>query len=345
MLRWLGRLLLVLVGTCVGLVLAVLLADWSVAREGLDVEMIAKVLYYQNADVPVHVVSDDPVLHYELAEGAELTGLGREGKYVSTIGIGGARGNAHALEKPPGVTRIAFFGGSTVYGHHVDDDETLPARLERHLGEGFEVWNYGTSAYVQSQMMRKARNVLREVPDVDLVVMMITNAGRRAFLQSDDPEVQRRYVEMLDEDPYAWLENFPTPRTGRVDPDTATRLHYALLKHSAIWRYVSAWDLGQRRPHVRSKYARALATAERSALTEEAAEAGVPVIYAGYPSSPNSPVTPPPGVPAEVAVDLWKADQPAAFYEIHPPALYLDVHGQRLAELLVERGIVALPEG
>ena len=344
MLRWLGRLMLAFVGTLVGLVLAVLLADWSVAREGLDVEMIAKVLYYQNADVGVHLVSDDPVLHYELAEGASLEGLGREGKYQSSIGIGGARGNAHPLDKPASVTRIAFFGGSTVYGHHVDDDETLPARLEHHLGDGFEVWNYGTSAYVQSQMMRKARKVLTEVPDVDLLVMMITNAGRRAFLHSEDPAVQRRYVEMLDEDPYAWLENFPTPKTHRFTPDTATRLHYGLLKHSAIWRYVSAWDLGQRRPHHNSRYARALAAEERAALHVEAEAAGVPIVYAGYPSSPKGPVTPPPGVPEDISVDLWRADQPNAFYEIHPPAMFLDQHGERLAELLVEKGFVQRPE-
>ncbi len=338
MLRWVGRLGLVTGGTAIGLVLATLLADRVVAHKALDVEMIAKVLYYQNADVPVHRVSDDPVLHYELVEGGRYEALGREGKYRSSVGVGGARGNTHPLDKADGVFRIAFFGGSTVYGHHVDDDETLPARLEAHLGEGFEVWNYGTSAYVQSQMMRKARLVLQEVPEVDLLVLMITNSGRRAFLHTEDPAVQARYVEMLDEDPYAWLENFPRPWIDGLTPEQATRLHYTLLKHSAIWRYVQAYELGQRRAHVTNKYAKALATVEREALHIEAAAAGVELVYAGYPGSAENPTRPPPGVEADQAVDLWLPGQPATFYEIHPPASVLDGHAARLAELLREAG-------
>lgn len=330
---------LALAGTALGLAATVVIADRVVAHRGMDAAMIGKVLYYQNADVPVHRISDDAVLHYELAPGGTIQATGQFGPYASSIGPHAARSH-HELAKPDGTFRIAMFGGSTVYGHHVSDDATIPARLEHYLGPDVEVWNFGTSAYVQTQMMRRARNALRDVPDIDLVVIMITNAGRRAFLQTDDPADIARYLEMLDEDPYGWLENFPTPTLSGLSTDQATRLHYGLMKSSAIWRYLRAVELGQTRQEVRNSYTNAQAAEERTALLSEAAERGVPVVFAQYPGNANNPIGAPQGVDASQVVQLWLPDQPRGFYEIHPPPGFLDGHAERLAQLLVEAGHV-----
>ncbi len=47
----------------------------------------------------------------------------------------GYRGAPFPRDKPPGETRILFVGDSFIHGDFVDNDETLPAQLERALGE------------------------------------------------------------------------------------------------------------------------------------------------------------------------------------------------------------------
>jgi lysophospholipase L1-like esterase len=55
--------------------------------------------------------------------------------YRVSIDSLGYRGSPFPREKPPGETRILFVGDSFIHGDFVDNDATLPAQLERALGQ------------------------------------------------------------------------------------------------------------------------------------------------------------------------------------------------------------------
>jgi lysophospholipase L1-like esterase len=81
--------------------------------------------------------------------------------HVQINGLG-YRGPDLAWNKAPGETRLLMVGDSFTYGEFVNDDETLPARLERELGRyctGVRVINAGiggTTIDTQSQMVERA---------------------------------------------------------------------------------------------------------------------------------------------------------------------------------------------
>lgn len=76
----------------------------------------------------------------------------REGRYVN-VSEHGFRTNGGDQPWPPDPERlnVFVFGGSTVFGHGVADDETVPAALERELDAALEqpvsVYNFGAAAY------------------------------------------------------------------------------------------------------------------------------------------------------------------------------------------------------
>lgn len=67
-----------------------------------------------------------------------------------------------------GAIRVFMFGGSTTWGTGVADAYTIPSLLQRRLGPGYDVYNYGETAFVSAQELNL---LLRElafgnVPDV-----------------------------------------------------------------------------------------------------------------------------------------------------------------------------------
>src|SRR6185369_16881179 len=125
-----GGLLLAVGGTAVGM----FLLEIGIRFSGVEGQVSSRALYLQNADLSVHRVSSDPFLHYELAPETQHRGKDKQGKaYSVSIDAFGARNPTHAQAKAPGTFRILCFGGSTMYGAAVDDEQTIPARLERHL--------------------------------------------------------------------------------------------------------------------------------------------------------------------------------------------------------------------
>jgi len=58
----------------------------------------------------------------------------------------------------PGAKKVFVFGGSTTWGTGVADADTIPAMLQKRLGRGYDVTNYGESSYVAAQEL----NVLLE---------------------------------------------------------------------------------------------------------------------------------------------------------------------------------------
>lgn len=82
----------------------------------------------------------------------------------------GFRGCSWGKKKKPGVLRVACFGGSTTFGHCVDDHNTWPAELARLLNENScrsEVMNFGVPGWDSARDRDLALSVVAEYsPDV-----------------------------------------------------------------------------------------------------------------------------------------------------------------------------------
>lgn len=142
----------VLLGLCIGLAVAEIalrirhgkiehitgVAEWSPDNTGGDEEFRFNGARY------------DPLLGW-----TSLPGYRGDGKYPFrlTINNQGLRGQQDYSPSPAeGITRIAMFGDSCVWGAEVDDDQTVPAYLERWLKKT-EVLNFGEASYGLGQMM------------------------------------------------------------------------------------------------------------------------------------------------------------------------------------------------
>jgi lysophospholipase L1-like esterase len=119
------------------------------------------------------VLDDDAMTLHQFADdiylGFELRGGVRDHNEL------GFRGPARAVEKPPGVRRIAVVGDSVPYGLGVRADEAFPALLESLLEASsagpVEVLNFGTPGYNSFQAYRLLqRRVLAFEPDLVLMV-------------------------------------------------------------------------------------------------------------------------------------------------------------------------------
>lgn len=65
----------------------------------------------------------------------------------------GYRGEDRSMKKSPNVKRIVFLGDSFVFGSNVALADSLPTVLEKALGEGFEVLNFGVIGYGPDQSL------------------------------------------------------------------------------------------------------------------------------------------------------------------------------------------------
>ena len=185
----LKTLALVLAAVLIGLAIS----EVAVRRTRSDESVMTSVLLFQQSNREVHRVADDWFLHYDLRPGAHLDNIGYWGnRYHMNIDEFGARAPAHSGAKGAGVFRILCFGGSTMYGADVSDEETIPASMERRLNDEsaapgappsprrFEAWNFGTHAYVLSQAAHRARTELA-ARDPDLILVQLHNVGARDF--------------------------------------------------------------------------------------------------------------------------------------------------------------------
>ena len=75
-----------------------------------------------------------------------------------------------------GRTRVAVLGDSFVFGDNVGPRQTLPKALERELGAGYEVWNFGIAGDGPDQSYaRLQRDVLRFHPDAVVLCLYPAN--------------------------------------------------------------------------------------------------------------------------------------------------------------------------
>ena len=88
------------------------------------------------------------------------------GKFINTEADGTRRtvkGHPAADSK-----KVFMFGGSTLWGTGVADDKTIPSIVQALLGDGYDVYNFGDSAYVSTQELNVLLQLLAQgnIPDI-----------------------------------------------------------------------------------------------------------------------------------------------------------------------------------
>jgi hypothetical protein len=312
-----------------GLVLALLASEGIVGGLGIDTQLMNKALYYQTVEIEVHTPVDDAVLLYALKPSTTHGGEGPWGIRDVRINSHGARGPEYPGKKAPGTKRVLFFGGSTLYGAGVGNRDTTPAVLERLLRQDHpatEVWNFGACAYNTAQSTRLASMKLGKL-DPDLILVLITNTGRRAFMggpqhQGDD---KSSYFEA---NPWLYLENFPPTRL-------AEGTHWALLRHSSLYRSYAAWARMYTDPD--TTYADKADQEQVRALLAAAEEAGVEVVWVLSPSRGSEISAADLGVQADRWIDLNIPGRGGDYTQAHPSPTVLAEYAATIADSL-QRG-------
>ncbi|MFN8643460.1 MAG: hypothetical protein U0802_18025 [Candidatus Binatia bacterium] len=323
--------MLVVLGTAGALVLA----EGGARMLRLDQRLLTHWLFFQGADVEVHRRSADARLRYELAPGTSCECSIGGPTYHVTIDEHGARHPTHPLAKGPGVYRILCVGGSTMYGSAVDDEQTIPAALERHLnadappGRRYEAWNLGTPAYMLRQAAHLAETRLDTLRP-DLVLVQLHNSGRRAYLIPPSYDaLDYPWADIL-ADPDLFTEQLAAPPWLRSVSD-----HW-LLGRSALSR-AALFFLPGFGPNQHCDWCDRRDQEAARSLTQAAAARGIPVVFVAIPANrttvagdPDPGRVPPgpdsvyPGLAADRFIDLFEPGRERAFYQVHPPPATLD---------------------
>lgn len=313
-------------------------AEGFLAWSRLDARLLAPVLYYQGADRPLHRLSADAALHYELVPGSSAV----FGTRRVTINALGFRGPERSARKPAGVFRIVCLGASNAYGAAVGDDETYPALLERELngprGTRYEVWNAGVSAYVLAQNAAAARAIVERFSP-DLLIFQTANFGRRTFLAGQPFE---RYFE---EDPGLYAENLPYPAAIR-----GTRWHAALMRRWRLYRALVIAYNRLRLPRSQNEGAWDPVLPENDRYNAEAfaeflrrLRGRVPVallLRAGVAAGERDERLESAGLPFLDLETMLPAGADPAYREIHPPARVYAWYARALAAFLRRERLV-----
>ncbi len=125
-----------------------------------------------------------PGLEYELAPDADVI-VGETRVTTNSLGM---RGPETTVEKPDGVYRIAAIGDSYTFGMGVNDEDCLPAQLDRALnrhgppGRRFEVLNFGASGYsTRDEAIVLRHRALAFDPDLILVTYVLNDPELHPF--------------------------------------------------------------------------------------------------------------------------------------------------------------------
>ena len=346
--RWAKiRLLLFLAGS-------ILMFEGALRVLHVSDRLLLQLLYFQSADMSVHERSPDTFLHYELKpdshfHGEELSLTAASKSFDVNIDEFGARRPSHPAAKSPGTFRVLAFGGSTLYGARVNDDETIAARMEARLNGGeegkrdathFEVWNFGTSAYTLSQAAHRARRK-SSVLNADLILVQVYNTGRRAFL-AESTDANDYLEEYLHFAPDFRSEQYPRP------PWLSEAFHEFAFDRSAI--YQAGYAVVRRNQATTDgvcEYCARLDRNEALILSLEAAERGIPVVFVAIPAARGRSWTSAdsiyPRLPANRFINLYRPGRDDSFYLVHPPAVYLDEYAGMIIEGLNKIGLLSRP--
>lgn len=313
-----------------GLAIAVVCSEIIVSGLGIDAQLMDKALYYQTVEIEAHTPVDDAQLLYALKPNTVHGGEGPWGVRDVRINSHGARSPEFAADKADHIQRVLFFGGSTLYGAGVGNRQTLPAQLQVLMRQQYaatEIWNFGACAYNTAQSARLAKQKLSAL-DPDLILLLITNTGRRAFMGGPTYQGADK-SSYFSANPFLYLENFPPVRFSE---DT----HLSLLQASALYRSWVAWGRVYTDPD--TTYADRADQQQIDALEAAAAQAGVPVVYVLSPSR-GSEIGPQDfGIPAQRWIDLNIEGRSGDYTEAHPPPTILAEYAATVAGELAQMG-------
>ncbi len=311
------------------LIASVFIADRLVHMAGIDTAAMNKVLYYQTVEIEVHTPVDDPQRLYGLQPGSRLGGEGPWGLRTVTVNSHGARSPEYLAVRREGVERTLVFGGSTLYGAGVGNGDTTPGAMDRMVGPGHEVWNFGVCAFNTAQSAYLAIDRINALSP-DRVIIMITNTGRRAFMGGPTHQEADKSA-YFSENPFLYLENFPP------GPGQAEAWHRIGLEYSALYRTLAAWQRATSDPDTTmSDRADREAVA---ALEAHAEEEGIEVLYVLSPSR-GSEVGPRDfNVPADRWLDLNIPGRAGDYQQAHPPPRVLSEYATAILRWMKSRSL------
>lgn len=143
-----------------------------------------------------------------------------------------------ALEPGPG-TRVAVLGDSLVWGELLAQSDAVPAALDRALGDGFEVLNFGVTGYATAQEAGWYRRRVRDFsPDVVVLVFCLND-----FLHMSGP------LHLYGSDPAraawaserAWLDDIASLRNETISAAWLRERRGAGSQLRAAARHIVRW--------------------------------------------------------------------------------------------------------
>lgn len=141
---------------------------------------------------------------------------------ISSLGL---RDREYTPAKPAGVRRIAVLGDSFTAGCEVREHEVYTEVMERLLGPGWEVLNFGVTGYGPLQeLLQLKEKVLSFQPDVVLTAIYVRNDLYDIVGEFDAECRYSRPVAALNEEGRLAIANLPppVPREIREDRDKWT---------------------------------------------------------------------------------------------------------------------------
>lgn len=173
-----GRAASRLLAVLLPLMLALPLLEVAVRVAGLAPEL--RVLDVTGGEGTVYRRSENPILAFELKPNWRDPAADLVRSYPST-NAHGQRDVERAIAKPAGTQRVAVLGASVVEGVGLRDlEDTIPQRLERDLGAGWEALNFGVSAYcTRAKVELLEAKALAFAPDV--IVLFVSQNDFRNF--------------------------------------------------------------------------------------------------------------------------------------------------------------------
>ncbi len=114
--------------------------------------------------------------------------------------------------------KVFVLGGSTTWGTGVADDKTIPSILQSMLGESYDVYNFGESAYVSAQELNYLifQLNLGNIPDSVIFYDGVNDGYAGAYspaiprdphnLRMNREQRGNAFMRLYDESNYSWLE-------------------------------------------------------------------------------------------------------------------------------------------
>jgi lysophospholipase L1-like esterase len=158
---------------------------WLRIVAGVTISALATAVILEVAIRILHLIPDNIPLTYHAVNGDEQFAPDPNSSGRSILGVLhrtdslGLRGPERSTARDPAQVRVAVVGDSVVWGYGIDEEQTIPAWLERLgavRGLRLEAWNLGVSAYnTFNEKAKYARLAPLLRPDVTIVIVLFND--------------------------------------------------------------------------------------------------------------------------------------------------------------------------